>query len=65
MVRHFNMGRCQEETYLHTDLLAAILALLFMLDNALVMAEVNICLDYSIQRDSYAEELENFVQEGS
>lgn len=63
MVRHFIIGRHQEEAYLHTNLLATILALLFMLYDGLVMAAVNVRSDYSIQCDSYAQERKQLVQE--
>jgi hypothetical protein len=51
--------------YLQTNLLAAILTLLLMLDDGLIITAIDVHSDNSIQCDAYAQELEHLVQESS
>jgi hypothetical protein len=52
-------------SYLQTNLLAAILTLLLMLDDGLIITAIDVHSDNSIQCDAYAQELEHLVQESS
>jgi hypothetical protein len=55
----------EDNPYLQTNLLAAILTLLLMLDDSLIVTAIDVQSDNSIQRNAYAHELEHLVQKSS
>jgi hypothetical protein len=52
-----------DNPYLQTNLLAAVLTLLLMLDDGLIVTAVDVQPDNSIQRNAYPHELEHLIQE--